>query len=236
MNGHHQGRRYRVGERGTYPVTVTAAEAAAGTVLLKGPLRLMGWSFTSTASVTLEASNSVVAPAANATIAQVTGLVAGDYQVSWTVALEGPAAAGDADNFKLVAGGSTVLTSDNLPVAGEYPQETVVVNVGAGGTIRVAAVAIGTAGVTYRAQLVVQQLSGGALGQVLDAAQLAGNTATGADQIDTQLMADDGVYIGTSIAVLTTFGSLSGVVYVRDVIWVDEEEEPSQPSSSPPRS
>lgn len=231
MTGEHHGRGYWIGERGSYPVTVTAAQSAAGTVLLKGPLRLMGWSLFSTAADTQENSASVTSPAALATIVQITGLPAGDYQVNWTVGLEGTVSATDADNFELRAAGSHVVTSDNEGAVNEYPQLPVVVTVTASSAILIRAAAAGTVGAVYRAMLVIEQLSGGAFGQILDGAQVVGMTSTGEDQIDTEVLPDDGLYCGTSIAVQATFGTLTGAVWVRDVIFHSEGGEPSQPKS-----
>ena len=213
-------RRSWAGRRGSYAITVTQAQAAAGTILANGPKRLMGWSMVSGAAVTAEAQGRVVAPAAGAVIAQVTGLVAGDYLVTWSVELDGAAAAAELNNFNLNNGASAVLVSDNPAAAGTYPQPGVVVTVAAGGTVSVKAIGAGTVGIGYSAQITVGLLAGGAIGNVLDGGQVVGAVSTGQDQTDVQWMGDDGVYLGTSVAVQATAGKLSGCVYVRD--WYDE--------------
>lgn len=230
--GHRRGRPGPY-DRGTYPLAVSKAQAAAGTVLHAGRMRLMGWSLVSAAVDTLQNQGAVVAPAAGATIVTIINPSANDLLVTWTVGLIGPAAAADEDNFQLVNGVTAILTSDNLPAAGEYSQPGVVITVPAGGAVSVKAIGAGTAGVTYTAQLTLGVLAGGAIGQLLDAAQVVGVTSTGEDQLDTQWFGDEGVYVGTSIAVLATTGALSGVVYVCDEPAGLEEDEPSQPSSSP---
>jgi len=208
--------RPRPTDRDAYAVTVSQAQAAAGTILANGPKRLMGWSLVSGAAATTEAQGRVVAPAAGAVIAQVTGLVAGDYLVTWSVELDGAAAAADLNNFNLNNGASAVLVSDNPAAAGTYPQPGVVITVAAAGTVSVKAVGAGTAGVGYSAQVEVSLLAGGAIGSVLDGAQVVGVASTGQDQTDVQWMGPGGVYIGTSVAVQATAGKLSGCIYVRD--------------------
>jgi len=205
------------GSRGVYPVTVTQAQATAGAQLVSGPKRLLGWSLVSGAAATTEAAGQVTSPAAGATVVQLTGLPAGDYAVTWTVELSGTLAAADANNFRLLNGASAVLDSDNLAVAGTYPQPGVVITVPASGSVSIQAIAAGTVGAVYRAQLVLSLLAGGALGNVLDGAQVVGAISTGQDQVDVQWMGDDGIYIGTSVAVAATVGKLSGCIYVRDI-------------------
>lgn len=201
---------------GAYAVTVTQAQAAAGTILANGPKRLMGWSILSGAASTTEATAQAVSPAAGATVVTLAGLPAGDYQVSWTVELSGTLAAADANNFQLLNGASVVAASENLAVAGVYPQQGIVVTVPAAGSVTVQAIALGTIGAVYRATLVLSLLAGGGIGQVLDGGQVVGVVSTGQDQVDVQWMGDDGVYVGTSVAVLASAGKLSGCLYVKD--------------------
>lgn len=233
-HGHHW-RRSGPYDRGTYPVTVSQAQAAAGTVLHTGKMRLKGWSLVSSGIGTLRHEGEVTSPAAGATITQITGVPPGDYLASWVVELAGTLAAADQDNFNLVNGGSTVLQSVNEPVAGDYEQLQVVITVPGTGTIKVTANNLATVGAEYSAQLTLEPLAQGAIGNVLDAAQLVGVVSTGADQLDTEWFGDEGVYVGTSIAVQVTSGNLSGVLYVRDDPVGGEEDEPSQPSSASPR-
>lgn len=204
-------------ERGTYALTVTQAQATAGTILANGPKRLMGWSLVSGAAVTADAQGRVVAPAAGATIATTGALAAGDYLVTWSVELDGAAAAGELNNFQLMNGAAAVLKSDNPAAAGTYPQPGVVITVAAGGTVSVQAVGVGSVGIGYSAQITVALLAGGAIGQILDGAQVVGVVSTGADQVDVQWMGDYGIEVGTAVAVLASAGKLSGCLYVKDV-------------------
>lgn len=231
----HRRRRPGPYDRGTYPITVSQAQAAAGTVLHSARMRLMGWSLASTGSDSLSNYNTAVAPAAGAHIAQLLAVPPGDYIAAWSCELTGPAAAADEDNFSLTGGSLAGLHSLNQPAAGIYEQLPVVITLAAAGTVKVIAVGAGTVGVTYAAQLTLTPLAAGAIGQLLDAGQLLGITSTGADQLDTEWFGDEGVYVGTSIAVLATSGNLSGVVYVCDEPADHEEDEPSQRSSASPR-
>lgn len=216
MSYGHTGYGKGLGHCGAYALTVTQAQATAGTVLANGPKRLLGWSMVSGAAATAEGEGRVVAPAAGATIATIGPLVAGDYLVTWSVQLDGAAAAADENNFQLMNGAAAVLKSDNLGAAGEYPQTGVVVTVAAAGTLSVQAVGIGTAAVGYSAQLTAALLAGGAIGQVLDGGQVLGVVSTGQDQTDVQWMGDEGIEVLTSVAVQATAGKLSGCLYVRD--------------------
>jgi hypothetical protein len=209
--------RHRRPGRGSYAVSVSQAQSVAGTILANGPKRLMGWSLVSGAAVTAEAQGRVVAPAAGATIASIAGLVAGDYLVTWSVELDGAAAAAELNNFQLFNGAAAVLQSDNPAAAGTYPQPGVVVTAPAAGSILVKAVGAGTAAIGYSAQITAALLAGGAIGNILDGGQVVGVASTGQDQTDVQWMGETGVYIGTSVAVQATAGKLSGCLYVRDV-------------------
>ena len=222
-------------DRGTFPITVTKAQAAAGTILDRGRMRLMGWSFTSVGVDTIENEGSVASPGAGATIVSITNPTAADLQVTWLVSLAGTPSVTDLNNFRLMNGATPVLTSDNRGNSGDYPQPGVVITVPAGGTVSVIAIVAGTAGSTYTAVISAAVLAGGAIGQVLDAAQVIGATSTGADQLDTQWLGDEGVYVGTSVAVLVTTGALTGCIYVRKEPPEHEEDEPSPASSSSPK-
>lgn len=209
-------RRPRPRHRGPYALSVGQAQAAAGTILANGPKRLMGWSIVSGAASTSEATAQVTSPAAGATVVTLAGLPAGDYSVSWTVELSGTLAAADTNNFQLLNGASVVLTSENLAVAGVYPQQGIVVTVPAAGSVTIQAIALGTVGAVYRGTLVLGLLAGGGIGNVLDGGQVVGVISTGQDQIDVQWMGDRGVELATSVAVLATAGKLSGCLYVED--------------------
>lgn len=64
------------------------------------------------------------APAANTTIATVAAaaITPGVYSIGWSVGLSGTLAAAEIDNFRLRLGSTTLATSSNPDVAGQFPQ------------------------------------------------------------------------------------------------------------------
>ena len=93
---------------GARPLTVTAAQANAGTNLIGGPVRLRGWSMNDgAAGEGLTARGSAAAPAAGTTITSLS-LTPGTYSVSWQVELTGTPGAGDVDNVQLLIGATVV--------------------------------------------------------------------------------------------------------------------------------
>ena len=117
------------------------------TVLVTGP--------SSNALTPTANAGSVLDPAANAVIASVGTLPAGQYQAYWTVGLEGTVTAADADNMKLVGPG-LVQKATYPGVVGEYQQN--VVDFTADGTHVVSINAIAAASgasATYNASLSV---------------------------------------------------------------------------------
>jgi hypothetical protein len=114
------------------------------------------------AATTTNVTGSVTSPGAGATIAQIP-LPAGVYSVSWSVERSGTLAVADLNNFLLFQSGTgsagTLLTSDNLAVAGEYPQLGVTLqSAAADNFIKVLTNGAATAGAVYTAQMTVTQL------------------------------------------------------------------------------
>ena len=96
---------------------------------------------------------SVTSPAADATITS-QALAAGVYTVGWTVQLSGTLGAGDANNFVMESNNVQVAQSLNSAAAGTYTQPPVTVVIPAGGaTVEIEALAIGTTGAVYTAQM-----------------------------------------------------------------------------------
>ena len=108
-------------------------------------------------TITQQASRSiegnVTSPGAGATVTSLISLPAGTYQIGWTVSLSGTLSASDTNNFQLNAGSQT-LVSANPGAAGSYPQPPVEVVLPVATTISVTAIAAGTVGAVYAAQLV----------------------------------------------------------------------------------
>lgn len=137
---------------GVIPLTVPST--ATATSLIQGAGCLAGWSLRdAVADTPSDADGNVVAPGAGATIVTLSGLAAGTYTLKWTVGLQGAAAAGDAENFQVFVNATAVDQSNNPGAAGEYPQADTVLVIPAGATVTVKAIAAGTAGVTYSAQI-----------------------------------------------------------------------------------
>lgn len=76
--------------------------------------------------VGVSAQNSQNAPAANTQIALIaaSSIAPGLYNIEWTVSLAGTVGAPENDNFQLRLGATTLETSSNPGVVGEFPQET----------------------------------------------------------------------------------------------------------------
>jgi hypothetical protein len=108
------------------------------------------------AGITSQVTGSQTSPVAGTVIAQVTGLPAGIYQVSWTVSLGGTTSGTDADNFALNVNAVQQLVAMNGSGSGTVaPQSPVTVTVPAAGSVSVTAIANATAGAVYRAQIVL---------------------------------------------------------------------------------
>jgi hypothetical protein len=114
------------------------------------------------AATSANATGTVNAPGAGATIAQVP-LGVGTYTVSWEVELSGTLAAADANNFLLFQSGTgsnfTVINSENLAVAGSYAQLSVTVtSTNTNNFIKILTNVASTAGSVYTGSLAVQQV------------------------------------------------------------------------------
>lgn len=119
--------------------------------------------FTGGSAASVTAQGSVTSPAATAAITATPAVPAGVYMVNWTVGLAGTLAAGDANNMRLFAAGSPVVNAIDPPVAGTYPQAPVTVVIPAGGgSIGVQAIAAGSVGAIYSAQITATPVSAGA--------------------------------------------------------------------------
>src|SRR5258707_1207626 len=114
------------------------------------------------------ASGSVLNPAANATIANISAAAlaavapAGTlWNVSWLAELQGTIGAGDANNMYLSSPLNTIRQQGEFPgVVGVYPQEGIVLAPGAAG-INVQANALATVGATYAAEITATPILSG---------------------------------------------------------------------------
>lgn len=207
---------------GTYAVTVPSTAAGTSATITSQACRLKGWSLTATGAAATEADGTQAAPPANTIIANSATLPAGDYLVAWTVELEGTVAQGtDNDNFQLRANAATQAVSVNPAVAGTYPQQSQVIRLTASGTIAIRNTLAGTAGSTYRAQIVITP-SAPAQALIQDNQQIVGTMGAQFGFSDTEFLDEEGIYVGTSIVVNVIQGTVSGCIYVKD--WIPEEE------------
>lgn len=199
---------------GVLPLTVlpTSTDVA----ILQGSGRLAGWSLRDViATVPKAVSGSVVAPAAAAVIATLTGLPAGTYTVAWTVGLQGAAAAGDADNFRLNTSAGDVMASVNPGAAGEYPQASTEITVPANGFIDVYAIAGGTAAVTYAADISITPAADvQTVVELTDSANILGEVSFTREATNTEHFGSGGIVAFGKITLHVVSGTVTGTVYV----------------------
>lgn len=197
------------------PITVPAT--STNTSVLPGDSYICGWALQdASAEFPTSAEGSVTAPAAGATVA-VTGVVpSGEYDISWTVSLEGAAAVADTDNFALFAGATQIATSVNAGLAGNYAQPEVTAILAANETLSVKAIGAGTAGVEYSADIsadpaneIVTRVN------IMDGTRVVAALSMKANDNDSRSLGEAGwrIYTGISLAVLS--GSVQGSIGAR---------------------
>lgn len=199
---------------GTLPLTVPLTTTTLA--LMPGSGVLAGWSIREAVTDTLaNASGNVVAPGAGATVVTSPALAAGTYVVSWTVALQGAAAAADANNFQLFNGAAAVEASVNPGAAGEYIQVQAVFTVSANATVSIKAIGAGTAGVTYSADLnltpdgVVETIA-----ELVSGADIVGEIGLTDAISDTEWFGPDGPILQNGLTLNVISGACKGCVYV----------------------
>lgn len=195
---------------------LTVAPTAVDVTLFSGSGYCSGWSLRDvSADVTVDVSGSVVAPGVAATIVTTAALPAGTYTVTWSVALQGAAAAGDANNFQLVDTAGQVLVSVNAGAAGEYLQVATEVTVAAGQTVSVKSVGAGTAGVTYSATLSLdptQEIE--TIVEVQDGSGIIGEVSFQAQRSSTSDLGYPGVLLSGQVTLHVVSGKVTGAVFV----------------------
>ena len=135
-------------------IPITIQSTSVDISVLPGNGYLLGWSLRdATADNNFSVEGSAVAPAGGGVIVTTAALNAEEYTVNWTVSLAGAAAGADGNNFGLYAGATLIATSVNLGLAGEYPQQAVTYQLPQNTVFAVKAIGVGTAGVTYSAEL-----------------------------------------------------------------------------------
>jgi hypothetical protein len=195
------------------PVSPTSVDVQ----IIASDCRLVGWSLRDTSSpIGAENSGQVVSPAAGAVIATVSGLKAGTYDVSWEVGLVGAAVAADADNFQIKNGVTVVENSVNTGAPGTYSQSGARITVPANGTVTVNAIAIGTAGVTYVADIELTPTAIAAtIVEIQDSGNILGEVSLNPSESETHTLADMGVSCQGQIKLHVIQGSITGVIFAR---------------------
>jgi hypothetical protein len=212
--------------KGARTLTVTSTQALGNVTLLRGPLRLCGWSMNDgnpTQSSTVD--QSAAAPGAGATVASIS-LGNGPWQIEWTLELSGTPAAADADNVQLFIGATLLATSVNAGAVGNYPQEEVQAIVVFGPlTLAWKAIGAATAGSVYKVEANIVP-TGASTGQIRDGAQNLGfiGIAPGINQ--TVWFERGGIQVDTEISVQTLAGLIQGVLYYYLDSDLDPEHEP----------
>lgn len=196
---------------------IPVVNPAAGSVVLAGPGDLMGWSFRESGAETgLSAEGQVVSPVLGQTIVSLVSVPVGVYAIAWEVELIGAAAAADANNFGLYAGATLLSTSLNAGAAGQFPQTPVQFSLTSAQTIAVKAIAAGTLGVTYAAQVSVSPVvQGQSVLELRDGNQPLGEVSAGTAGALSQWFGPEGIRFLNQIQCNPVSGQMTGVVYAR---------------------
>lgn len=195
---------------------ITVMPTAVDVTPFSGSGYLAGWSLRDMAGdATVDNSGSVVAPGAAATIATTAALPAGTYAVTWSVGLQGAAAAADANNFQLVDTAGQVLVSVNPGAAGDYIQAATEVTVLAGQTVSVKSVGAGTAGVTYSADLSLDPTQAiETIVEIQDGSGILGEVSFQTGRSQTSDLGYPGVLLAGAVTLHIVSGKVTGAVYV----------------------
>lgn len=195
------------------PIPVTAADIVA----INGPCQLCGWSLReASGEANFNTSGSVTSPAALGTICGTAVLAAGTYQVDWSVQLAGTVAVGDANNFQLVFGPTGVVISENQGAVGDYPQQQVEFTLATAGIIKIIALAIGTVGAIYTAQMTgIPTTIADAVVEIQDGNNPLGEVSESGNGVDTRWFGGDGMWVRNRINVHVIQGTVTGALYAR---------------------
>lgn len=194
------------------PVPVTTVDVP----VINAPCCYYGFSLReASGDVPRDNEGSATSPAALQTIATITGLPAGNYTVNWTVSLAGTLAAADANNFELTDTNGVVSASINPAIAGEYPQVASEISIPANATVSIQAIAAGTVGAIYSAQLAIEpSIVDDAVIEVRDGNQILATCSLGVGGAETEYPGPPGIKVMASITVHVVQGTVTGVIYV----------------------
>lgn len=195
------------------PVPPTSADVT----LITSDCRICGWSLRdATGDIAVEREGQVTSPGANAIITLIATLPNGTYDVTWSVALQGAAAAADADNFTLNANNAIVMGSINPGAAGTYPQVPARVTITTGVGISVNTIAVGTVGVTYLASFEATPVQrANTVVEIQDTGNILGEFAPFGNESDTEYFGEYGIPCQGQIKLHVISGVVTGVVYAK---------------------
>lgn len=197
------------------PITVPATTVDVS--LLPGDGYLCGWALRdASGEIPASVEGSVTAPAAGGTIAVTGTLPAGEYNIAWTVSLNGAAAAADVDNFELLGGATVIAQSVNPGAAGDYPQPGEVFTLAAPGTFSVKAVGAGTAAVVYSVSISAVPASEiVTIFELRDGARVMATGSVQANDDSSRSFGSEGMRIYTGLTLHVVQGSVTGAVMAR---------------------
>jgi hypothetical protein len=197
------------------PISVPAT--AVNTQIISGDCYLNGWSLRDAqGTVIANVEGSVTAPTSGQAICTTPSLPVYEYDLNWTVSLEGAAAVADQNNFEVTAGAAVIATSLNPGVAGVYPQPQANYMRASAGTFSVKAVGAGTAGVLYSATLqVVPVATDLTVVEFMDGARYIGEQSIAQGASETRDFGAIGLTIYSGVTMNVLSGMVQGTVYCR---------------------
>lgn len=212
---HHQGPRDAARPR-PRPVTIGASAFGLNPPVIASPCRLVGWSLSPAAQVNPAIAASLQGVAAAAATLTCTGFFAVSSVVV-TPAAAWPAGA-NVVTVSNVTGGPIIIEIEGgteNPVILTFSPPVGVTGVPA---VAVPAIAGGPAYTIDAAGLnsTSNAASTGCAATFVDAGQVLASVMMQPNISDTEMLGEEGIYVGTSIALNVSLGSLSGVIYVLD--------------------
>lgn len=204
--------------RGIYPVTVPSTTAPNSIPVLSSSARLCGWSLSDAGNKDPQKRGStVVAAAAAGTLT----MTSANSVAFWSV---NPSAAWPAGVNQVtitnVSGGTQTY---DIPGGTEQPilvQYIPPIGVAGGDPVVSVPAIVGGPAYTIDAEYTTPAAaprSVDAAATVSDSGQTLGTVGVPAGFSDTEWLCDDGVYVGTNLTVTVLAGTISGVLYVRDL-------------------
>ena len=198
-------------------VTVPLTQAGAPTTILSSSCRLCGWSLTAGSAIIPSNIDASFAAGNSGTATLPLGqgisgfsLTLGSFTVSNTATVTVTGVTGGTLTYTLLLSAGTLnlinFTQDFVPPL-QPANPAVAITVTFNGNVNSPPGNIIAYGITGAA----------ANGTLFDSGQPIGRPAAAADATDTQWLSDDGVYVSTNVILNVAVGSMSGVIYIRDL-------------------